>query len=226
VAIEPKGPLTARRLAPNVLTVDYVDVSAGGKALKNVYFYKANRFVFQQNGMERNPWDSAVQFRDELIKMTFAPDSGFEAAYRFSIEKRLPDQLWIVIERSDLYDITCNGKTIAAGEGDWWLDKSFGRIDIAEFARLGDNTIKIKASPFTVYHELEPAYVLGEFKVKPTDAGFVIEGELESGLKPGSWKDQGNWFYANGVSYRQAFDISRPAKGITHSITVFLSRTF
>jgi len=210
VAIEPMGPLTARRLAPNVLTVDYVDVAAGGEALENVYFYKASRFVFQKNGLERNPWDRAVQFRDELIKMRFAPDSGFEAAYRFHIEKRLPDQLWIVIERSDLYDITCNGKTIAAGERAWWLDKSFGRIDITKFARLGENTIKIKASPLTVYHELEPAYVLGEFKVKPTDAGFVIEGELESRLKLGSWKDQGSWFYADGVSYRQTFDISLP----------------
>jgi hypothetical protein len=142
--------------------------------------------------------------------MRFAPDSGFEAAYRFPIEKRLPDQLWVVIERSDLYDITCNGKTIAAGEGAWWLDKSFGRIDIAKFARLGENTVKIKASPLTVYHELEPAYVLGEFKVKPTDSGFVIEGELESRLKPGSWKDQGCWFYADGVSYKQTFDISLP----------------
>jgi hypothetical protein len=142
--------------------------------------------------------------------MRFAPDSGFEAAYRFHIEKQLPDQLWIVIERSDLYDITCNGKTIAAGEGAWWLDKSFGRIDITKFAQLGENTVKIKASPLTVYHELEPAYVLGEFKVKPTDAGFVIEGELESRLKPGSWKDQGSWFYADGVSYRQTFDISQP----------------
>jgi hypothetical protein len=210
VAIEPKGPLTARRLSPNVLTVDYVDVSAGGETKKNVYFYEANRFVFQQNGMERNPWDSAVQFRDELIKMRFAPDSGFEAAYRFHIEKRLPDQLWIVIERPDLYDIACNGTTITAREGAWWLDKSFGRIDIAKFARLGENTVKIKASPFTIYHELEPAYVLGEFKVKPTDSGFVVIGEPESHLKLGSWKDQGNWFYAHGVSYRQTFDISRP----------------
>ena len=210
VAIEPKGPLNARRLAPNVLTIDYVDVSAGGKALENVYFYKANRFVFQKNGLERNPWDSAVQFRDELIKMRFAPDSGFEAAYRVHIEKRLPNQLWIVIERPDLYDITCNGKTIAAGEGAWWLDKSFGRIDIAKFARLGENTVKIKASPFTIYHELEPAYVIGEFKVKPTDTGFVMVGEPESNLKLGSWKDQGSWFYGDGVSYRQMFDISQP----------------
>jgi hypothetical protein len=210
VAIEPEGSLTARRLAPNVLTVDYVDVSAGGEVLENVYFYEANRFVFQKNGLEQNPWDRAVQFRDELIKMKFASDSGFEASYRFRIKERLPEKLWIVIERSDLYDITCNGTTIAVGEGAWWLDKSFGRIDIAKFARFGENAVKIKASPLTVYHELEPAYVLGAFKVEPANSGFDIIGEPESNLNPGSWKDQGNWFYADGVSYGQTFDISQP----------------
>jgi len=208
--IEPAGPLTGRRLAPNVLTVDYVDVSAGGKEMKNVYFYKANRFVFQQNGMDRNPWDSAVQFRDELIKKTFAADSGFEAAYRFTIRRQLPARLWIVIERPDLYRITCNGKTITARQGAWWLDKSFGRIDITRLARPGENTVRIKASPFTIYHELEPAYLLGEFRVEPTDEGFVIIGEDDSNLKPGSWKDQGCWFYADRVSYRQTFDVRRP----------------
>jgi len=209
--IEPKSLLTAKRLAPNVLTIDYVDVSARGRTMENVYFYKANRFVFQQNGMERNPWDSAVQFHDEFITKTFDSDSGFEAAYKFSIDQQLPNQLWIVIENPVLYEMTCNGEKIAAVEGSWWLDKSFGRINITKFARLGENTVKIKASPFTIYHELEPAYVLGEFKVKPTDVGFVIIGEPESDLKLGSWKDQGNWFYADGVSYTQTFDISRPA---------------
>lgn len=180
--------------------------------MENVYFYKANRFVFQQNGMERNPWDSAVQFHDEFITKTFDSDSGFEAAYKFSIDQRLPNQLWIVIENPALYEMTCNGEKIAAAEGSWWLDKSFGKINITNFARLGENTVKIKASPFTIYHELEPAYVLGEFKVKPTDVGFVIIGEPESDLKLGSWKDQGNWFYADGVSYTQTFDISHPAE--------------
>jgi hypothetical protein len=210
-AIEPKSPLTAKRLAPNVLTIDYVDVSARGRTMENVYFYKANQFVFQQNGMECNPWDSAVQFHDEFITKTFDRDSGFEAAFQFNIEQQLPNQLWIVIENPDLYEITCNGEKIAAKKGSWWLDKSFGRINITNFARLGENTVKIKASPFTIYHELEPAYVLGQFKVKPTDVGFVIIGEPESDLKLGSWKDQGNWFYADGVSYTQTFDISRPA---------------
>jgi hypothetical protein len=210
-AIAPVGAVTARRVGPNVLTVDFVDVSAGGKVMKDVYFYSANRFVFQQNGMERNPWDSAVQFRDELIKKTFAADSGFEAAYQFTIEGQVPGELWIVIERPDLYDVTCNGQKIAAAKGSWWLDKSFGKIDIAKLATVGENTVRIKASPFTIYHELEPAYVLGEFAVKPTDTGFVVVGGGQSGLKLGSWKEQGCWFYAEGVSYRQEFEIGRPA---------------
>ena len=210
LAIKPSGPLTVQRIAPNVLTVDYVDVSAGGMAMKDVFFYKANRFVFQQNGMEQNPWDSAVQFRDELIRKTFDSDSGFEAAYKFTIEKKLPRQLWIVIERTDLYEITCNGKTITAAKGAWWLDKSFGKIDIARAAKLGGNTVRIKASPFTIYHELEPAYIIGEFALKQTDSGFTIFPPSGSDMKMGSWKQQGCPFYAEGVSYTQSFDINPP----------------
>jgi len=195
----------------NVLTLDYVDITAGGQAKKNVYFYQASQFAFAENGMGRNPWDSAVQLRDELIKKTFGPESGFEAAYRFTIEKQLPKRLWIVIERPDLYAIACNGKTVSAKHNSWWLDKSFGKIDITQAAKVGDNVVTIKASPFTIYHELEPAYVLGAFTLRPADSGFVIIGDSEPALKLWSWKEQGCPFYAAGVSYKQKFDIARPA---------------
>ncbi len=124
--------------------------------------------------MERNPWDSAVQFKDELIRKTFPADSGFSASYKFTIESAVPKNLAIVIERPDLYTITCNGQPVKANRNDWWLDKAFGRIDIASAARTGENVVTIKASPFTMYHELEPAYVLGDFALKPADKGFVI----------------------------------------------------
>jgi hypothetical protein len=71
--------------------------------------------------------------------------------------------------------------------------------------------VTIKASPFTIYHELEPAYVLGTFKLRTADSGFVVVGESEPDVKLGSWKEQGYPFYAAGVSYRQKFDISLPA---------------
>jgi hypothetical protein len=161
--------------------------------------------------MARNPWDSAVQFRDELITKTFGSDSGFEATYRFTIQQQVPKRFSIVIERPDLYTITCNGKTISAREGSWWLDKSFGKIDIARVAKIGENNVTIKASPFTIYHELEPAYLLGTFTLRSADSGFVVVGDSNQTLQLGSWKEQGYPFYAAGVSYKQTFDISRPS---------------
>jgi hypothetical protein len=195
----------------NVLTLDFVDITAGGETKKNTYFYKASRFAFAKNGMGRNPWDSAVQFRDELISRTFAPDSGFEATYRFTIERQIPKRLWIVIERPDLYKIKCNGRAVSAVKDAWWLDKVFGKIDISDTAVVGENTVTISASPFTIYHELEPAYLLGAFKLKETDSGFVVAGGSEAALKLGSWKKQGYPFYASGVRYKQTFGVERPA---------------
>ncbi len=210
-AVEPVSELEIAPLEDNVLTLDYVDVTAQGETKKNLYFYRASQFAFAKNGMPRNPWDSSVQFRDELIKKTFDAGSGFEATYRFAIEQRVPERLSIVIERPDLYTITCNGQAISAEKDAWWLDKSFGRIDVAKAAKVGENTVTIKASPFTIYHELESAYLLGTFTLKPTESGFVVVGGSKPTLALGSWKGQGYPMYATGVSYTRKFDIQKPA---------------
>ncbi len=188
-----------------MLTLDYVDVTAGGETKKDCYFYPANQFAFQKNGMPRNPWDSAVQFKDELITKKFPADSGFEATYRFTIADKVPANLAIVIERPDLYTITCNGKPVTAEKGKWWLDRAFGRIDIAAAAKVGENSVTIKASPFTIYHELEPAYLLGDFALQPAEKGFIVAADQP--LKLGKWNEQGCPFLAEGVAYTQSFDV-------------------
>jgi hypothetical protein len=107
---------------------------------------------------------------------------------------------------------------------DWWLDKAFGRIDIASVAGAGENVVTIKASPFTMYHELEPAYVLGDFALSPAKKGFVItpaqgltlgksRGLVDgSGLSStgGGWNLQGLPFYSAGVAYRERFSVEKP----------------
>jgi hypothetical protein len=222
--LAPNGPVKITRLEPNVLTLDYVDVTAGGETRKDFYFYQANQFAWQKNGLERDPWDSAVQFKDELIRKAFPPGSGFTASYKFSIEGAVPKDLAIVIERPDLYTITCNGQTVKAKHNEWWLDKAFGRIDIASVAGAGENVVTIKASPFTMYHELEPAYVLGDFALSPAKKGFVItpaqgltigksRGLVDgSGLSStgGGWNLQGLPFYSAGVAYRERFSVEKP----------------
>ncbi|MCX5647218.1 MAG: glycosyl hydrolase [Phycisphaerae bacterium] len=208
--VEAKAELEITPLDGNVLTLDYVDVAAGGETKRGIYFYKASQFAFVKNGLPRNPWDSSVQFKDELVTKKFAPDSGFEASYRFTIEERVPERLSIVIERPDLYTITCNGKAVSPKKDAWWLDKAFGQIDIGEAARVGENVVTIQASPFTIYHELEPAYVLGTFRLKPVESGFVVIGESKPTLKLGSWKSQGYPLYSAAISYKYSYDVSQP----------------
>jgi hypothetical protein len=203
-----KDTLAGHRIAPNVLTLDYVDITAGGETKQNIYFYDANQFAFQKNGFERNPWDSAVQFKDELLAKKLTNNPGFEASYRFTIAEKVPANLAIVIERPDLYTVTCNGQPISAKAGDWWLDKAFGRIALAAAARVGENTVTIKAAPFTIFHEIEPAYVLGDFALKPAAAGFVIAPDQP--LQLGKWNEQGQPFYSAGVAYRAACELPAP----------------
>jgi len=198
------APAITRR-DPNVLTLDYVDVTAGGETRENLYVYPAGQFAFQKNGMERNPWDSAVQFRDELITKRFAPDSGCEVTYRFTIEGPVPGDLNVVVERPDLYRMTFNGRELRHDGRTWWLDRVFGRMPVAPLAHTGENVLTLKAAPFTIYHEIEAAYVLGDFGLKATDKGFVIVAEPT--LQLGPWKDQGMPFYSAGVSYTERFDL-------------------
>jgi len=130
-----------------------------------------------------------------------------------------PKSLYAVVERPDLYWITCNGKTVTATSGSWWLDKSFGKIDISSTSNTGENTLTIRAGPMTIYHELEPVYILGDFTLKPGDSGFVIvpdralkmdSGKTHSDAPEGiGWNKQGHPFYAAGVSYIQNFMVNQ-----------------
>ncbi|MBN2290987.1 MAG: hypothetical protein JXM70_01095, partial [Pirellulales bacterium] len=210
-AVKASGPTDVERIGENVLTLDFVDVTAGGKTQKNVYAFAAGMFAFQQNGMSGNPWNRQVQLHDMLIKKKFPPGSGFEATYRFKLDGPAPKPLHIVIERPDLYTITCNGKPVTAVEGRWWLDKSFGMVDITSTVVEGDNAVTIKASPMTMFHEIEPAYLLGDFSVDPSDKGFTVSQArpLKLDTRHG-WNAQGMPFYGHDVCYTQEYDIAKP----------------
>jgi hypothetical protein len=196
-----------RRLEPNVLTLDYVDIRAGGQDRTNLYFYQANQFAFKQNGLARNPWDNTVQFKDDLLKLKFPARSGFAASYWFNIEGIPPQNVVAVIERPDLYTIRCNGLPVTVKEGEWWIDKSFGKVDLSAALRTGANIITVRAEPFTIYHELESIYILGDFNLKPAASGFTISSAQPMQL--GKWNEQGMPFYSEGVAYRQSYKVDK-----------------
>lgn len=203
------GEIKIARDSVNVLTLDYVDIEAGGETKTAVPFKTAASLAFEKNGMERNPWDHAVQFKDEFLKIKFPENSGFTLTYRFTIEGDVPKSLRFVCERPDLYAISCNGSAVKEQAGSWWLDRAFEIIDIAAFAKTGENVMTLKATPFTVFHEVEAAFVIGDFAVKPADKGFVIAPAAP--IKLGAWSEQGCQLYGHGVTYTQTFNVTDPS---------------
>ena len=209
IALPASSPVQIQRIGPNVLTLDYVTVTAGTETLSNAYFYAASQFAFRQNGVDRNPWDSAVQFGDELRSLTFPAGSGFTATYQFTITNAAPPDLEAVVERPDLYTITCNGRPVVPSPGRWWLDRAFGRISLDGVARTGLNQLTLKAAPFRIDHELEPVYLIGSFALRPADRGHVIAPDQALTQLRAGWNEQGLPFYAEGVTYRQSFNVKK-----------------
>ncbi len=199
--------LSVQLLSPNVLTLDYCDLTLGGGKEKELYFYDAQQKIFRHHGLERNPWDSAVQFKTGIIdRDDFPEDSGFTADFLFHVTDGVNlDTLSCVVERPGLFLVYCNGSEVPHREGDWWLDPDFGVYSIGRFARAGENRITIEARPFTIHSELEAVYVLGRFDLESREKGFRLVPFEDKTL--GSWKDQGMPFYANGVRYEKEFSL-------------------
>jgi hypothetical protein len=100
-ALHPKSVSAPERIAPNVLTLEYSDLIMGGKTEKDLYFYQAQQKTFVHHGMQRDPWDNAVQYRTSILdRDTFAVNTGFEAAFHVVMEKGVDTRsLRAVVER-------------------------------------------------------------------------------------------------------------------------------
>lgn len=201
-SVIPAAPPAVFRDAPNVLTLDHCDIRLGDAVHRNLYFYEAQTRVFQFHGLDRNPWDGAVQFKTDILdRNVFPGDSGFEADFMFEIAEGGPyiRTLRLAAERPDLYSVRINGREVAPGPGGWWLDRAIGVYDIGDAVRTGRNIVSLGIRPFTLYAELEPVYILGDFRLEASGRGFRILPPRK--LEMGPWKDQGLPFYGGSVRY-------------------------
>lgn len=218
--IAPEGGLTVEPLGPNVLTLDYCDLVLGGRTEKDLYFYDAQRKTFQAHGLDRNPWDSAVQYKTNILdKDKFPAGSGFEAVFAFRVVKgdaRDFADLKAVVERPELFSVAVNGKEVRPLAGEWWLDRGFGVFEIGPHVVSGLNRLSIKARPFTIHSELEPVYLRGDFRLVPAARGFELHPSAP--LAAGSWKSQGRPFDAAGVRYTRVFSLPAAAAGESYRL--------
>ena len=212
VAVNASSPLAAKPDGTNVLTIDFCDLHLGVETFRDLHVFDAADKAFKYHGFsDGNPWNTSVQYRDNIVCRDTFKTGGFKAVYHFTVagDFNMSD-MQAVVERSHLYTVTLNGKEIKPTPDKWFLDRDLYVFDIGSAVRKGVNDLAFTLSPMSIYAELEPAYILGNFTVQPADKGFTINPPASTFIA-GSWKAQGWPFYNGAVSYTKTFDISNPS---------------
>lgn len=194
----------------NVLTMDYCSLILDKDTVKSDYFYKQQTRIFNHYGFEKNPWVSASQFKTEIIdRDTFPAGSGFRAIFSLLVDSDFhSEEIKLVVERPYLYEVKVNGNSITPKKDAWWLDKEFGVFMIGGNLVPGENEIELNADPMSVYCELEPIYLVGDFNVVAAEEGWIVAKAGDR--KIGSWKSQGMPFYSGKMNYTAEFTLDYP----------------
>jgi hypothetical protein len=202
------APIEVKQLADNVLVMDFVDLKAPKLNLKEIYFMKAMRQLYDSSGFKMgNPWQHKIQYKQDYLALdTFKTGSGFEVTYHFKVasaaDMKALATVDVVIERPEIWDLYLNGNKLAKSDR-WWIDREFYRFPVGDKILKGENTLTLKAGRMSVHAEIMPAYLVGNFKLSSLKQGFELtNGSLNS---LGSWKAQGFPFYSQQVMYTQTF---------------------
>lgn len=184
----------------NVFVLDHASYSIDGSyySLKD-YILKIDGHLREilgkqpRGGAMVQPWLSAKEK---------TPERTLDLKLRYEFEcEFLPDELYLGIERPDLYTCLLNGTEFKAEECGFWCDRSMRKLKLpVDLLKKGINHLELR----TAYHELMPGleaiFLLGSFGVR----GETITA-LPDTLNIGDWCSQGFQNYAGNLTCRTTF---------------------
>ncbi len=184
----------------NVMVLDRVSLEADGKIFtENEYVLTADarlrRFfgVKERDEMMIQPW-FRNKFDGEKYSKTLAELS---VTYSFNVESA-PEEMFLCLEQSELYEIYVNGTKIAKNDKGFWIDACFDRLAVPSgLIKKGINHVRLKGN-FSEKSNLECVYLLGKFGVSRD--GKTI-GKLPEKLSFGDVCAQGLPFYSGKIVY-------------------------
>ncbi|HEY8955486.1 glycosyl hydrolase [Chitinophaga sp.] len=209
---------TVSRQSDNSLTIDFCDLHLHqpDTVYTQIHVGLASNTAFKHHGFTDgvgNPWNNRTQFKDAIVKRdTFSTGTGYTAVYHFTVKEGTDTRDFkAATEQPGLWhDVKINGVAVKNEPGQWWLDRSFGVYRIGSYVKAGDNELAITVSPMSVYAEIEPVYILGDFSLEAASHGWSIVKPQP--LQLGDWNKQGLPLYGNGVTYTKTFTTDTPAK--------------
>lgn len=207
--VAPTSRTTVSRLKDNALTIDFCDVTVKGQTHKKVHFSRAADIAFKAHGFANgNPWNTSVQYKRNILDRDNFKEGGFTASYHFTVDDAFDySGIKLVAERPELFTVKINGTAVKALPGEWWLDRSFGVYPIGGEVKKGSNTVELSIHPMSIFAEIEPVYITGDFSVIPRQEGWSI-GAPQEAFALGSWKEQKQPFYSWEMRYSKDYSLN------------------
>ena len=194
IPVDLGGEWNVVKTTDNILTLDYCD-------------YYFDGVLEEQNGYVLNAMYRALERRKQL---------NIKCEFRFFADY-IPSDLCLVCETPEKYSIFVNGKKVDTSDCGFFVDKSFRKINISQYAKPGENIITMvidfKQSD-DVYQNLEKAEMFEAEKNKLT-----FDVEIEQIYITGSFsvKTEGCFkkLDRNASRYTGSFILSGPEKKIS-----------
>jgi len=211
-SIEPDGKMEIKRLQDNALNIDFCTLIIDGKTIKNdngdknLYTVEACIKLYKHYGMS-NPWNSAIQYKQTNVEKDTFKTGDIQVQYNFNIGEDMDkSKMKLLAEQPDLWQVKVNGDPVSAIPGEYKLDSRFGLYNIGQYLKSGINVVELSRNKMSIYAEIAPAYIFGDFSLESAPNGWVMKKPV-SEFKLGSWKEQGQPYYSWDVSYAKNYNI-------------------
>ncbi|MDR0795594.1 MAG: hypothetical protein LBE79_06010, partial [Tannerella sp.] len=129
----------------NVLTIDFCDLKLDVETFRDLHIFNATDRAYKHHGFASgNPWNSSVQYKDNIVSRDTFQTGGFKATYRFTISGDFDmSGMQAVVERAHLYKVSLNGREINPEPGKWFLDRDFNVFSIGNIVKKGVNELTL-----------------------------------------------------------------------------------
>ena len=208
--LKAKTPVRAHRLKDNALILDFCDLTIDGNTEHNLYTVEACNKLYGHYGMP-DPWNSAIQYRQRVVERDTFKTGDIRVKYEFIVGGDVDSKsLKVIAEQPDIWKVKINGTPVES-EGASFLDSRFGVYPAGRIVKEGVNTVELSVEPMSIYAEIAPVYLTGNFALEPASHGWVVT-KNPGALTTGSWKDHGMPCYSWDVAYSKTYTIADPAK--------------
>jgi len=141
------------------------------------------------------PWARTPSAKSKRVRI--------ELTYTFDVQVIPSGDLFVGIERPEMYRIELNGVAVNTDAAcGWWVDKSLKRVPVdPALVRTGGNELWLVCDYDESHPGLEIVYLLGGFGTAVRGTEVAVTAAPRH-LRLGDWTKQGLSFYGGSVTYR------------------------